>query len=89
MYLMSFLIIKLLSSKQKLGQMFFIKNKNIYMNCILVTEWNLRPYAFLYIKKKYSKKVRNDNFRKTVLKLKTQCMRDLTLVLFTVNFLRV
>lgn len=62
----------------------------MYMNCILVTEWNLRPYAFLYIKKKYLKKeVRNDNFGQTVLKLEIQCMRELTLVLCTVNFLSV
>lgn len=87
---MLFLIIKLLSSKQKLGQMFFIKNKNMYMNCISVTEWNLRSYTFLYIKKKCLKKeVRNDYFGQTVSKLKKQCMRDLTLVLCTVNFLSV
>lgn len=62
----------------------------MYMNCILVTEWNLCPYAFLYIKKKYLKKeVRNDNFGQTVLKLEIQCMRDLTLVLCTVNSLSV
>lgn len=28
----------------------------MYMNCISVTEWNLRPYTFLYIKKKCLKK---------------------------------
>lgn len=36
--------------------MFFIKNKNMYMNCILVIEWNLCLYIFLYIKKKCLKK---------------------------------
>lgn len=69
--------------------MFFIK-KQKYVHELHFSEWNYRPYAFLYIKKKYLKKeVRNDNFGQTVLKLEIQCMRDLTLVLCTVNFLSV